>query len=79
MGGPLFSGLLLGTMLFPFDDNGFDGALLDHERSGYSFITQPWLVWRSPWSSCCCLVSGRSCLMVLQPLRLFRKGVYSTN
>ena len=32
----------------------------------------PWLVWRAPWSSWC----DASCLVVLQPLGPFRKGVF---
>lgn len=29
-----------GTMFFPFEDDGFDDDLGDHERFGYFFITQ---------------------------------------
>jgi len=61
-----------GTMFFPFEDDEFDGAPGDHQSFGYFFITQPWPVWRAPWSSWW----DASCLVVLQPLGPFRKGVF---
>lgn len=64
-----------GSKFFVSDVDGFDDA--SGIIKDLYFVTQAWLsticlwhIWRAPWSSVVCWVSGASCLVLFQPLGL---------